>query len=311
MNYWAIAIILAAGLSGCSKWKRDTDTKDPAETTAEHVAEKAKLYVDLEYSAADEQGFYHSKCDGLLFTTLRAVATNRPQRETIMQAMSEPGRWYRHALHDCYSSGGSPADISNDMLLGLALYAWHFKDLDIVTGVINYGKEHKWTMGDGDPFRAIMRPTLIATYYDISRELGADPGDPPKDASLVPDGFEAHLATVHALLRALVLGGASQSDLDAFKAQAERQPKNALFQAAYHLYLDGDQKAAVEALADDVLFPPDRLPTVADRCEEYLYQRDDKPNDWGPCADKAAKPHSGTDLLFALAVAENKLRKRP
>lgn len=338
--YILIGCILTS--TACSKWKRDTDPKDPTNEIAEHVEAKSSFYVQHADEARDEQGFVHGKCDALLFRALWSVATNRPDRSVIMQAMGDRGRWYRHALHDCYAKGESPSDISNDMLLGLAIYAWQFRDLDIVQGVIEYGKAHNWVMGEGDPFRAIMRPTLIATYYDIARELGADPGPTPQTApadltnstydsycgwtghledvcdkaslvATVPTGFEAHLQVLHGLLRALALGGASQTDLDTFKAQADRQSRNALFQAVYHLYLDGDQEAAVAALADDGLFPPGRLPTVADRCEEYLYQRDDDAEDpegdWRPCSG-VGKPHSGTDLLFALAVSKNLVRKR-
>lgn len=334
MHSLYIALLIFT-LAGCSKWKRDNDPKDPT-TTTEHVEAKADVYVAHEGEAADAFGFYHGKCDSLMFTTLRAVATNRAQRDVILKAMGdEPGRWYRHAKHDCYEKGESASDISGDMLLALAVYAWHFGDVEIVQGVIAYGKAHNWTMGGGDPLRTIMRPTLIATYYDMARELGSDQGEPPAQltsesetycgwtghthdvcpanlqgsADAMPSGFEAHLQVLHTMLRALVLGGASDQNLDTLRAQAGRQARNALFQAAYHVFADGDQTAAMAVLADDALFPVDRLPTVADRCTEYLFQRDDTPGDWGPC-EKDAKPHSGTDLLVALAVAKNKVRSQ-
>jgi len=308
-----LLFMLCVLLSSCSYWMPTTEPKNPEAVTLASVQAKADHYKDHAKESRDAQGFVHNKCDGLLFTALLAVATNTPDRDTILKAQGENGRWYRHALHDCYQKKESASDISNDMMLGLALYAWHFKDLDIVTGVIDYGKAHAWKMGEGDPFRTVLRPTLVATYYMMSKELGKDAGTPPENTQidLVQEGYEAHLSVLHSLLRAHIAGKASDADIADFKAQAERQPKNALFQAAYHLYLDGDQAAAISGLAEDSLFPPGRLPTVADRCEEYLYQRDNEPGDWTPCPGGDPRPHSGTDLLFALAVSQNKIRTRP
>jgi hypothetical protein len=70
----------------------------------------------------------------------------------------------------------------------------------------------------------------------------------------------------------------------------------------YNKYRDGNQQQAIDILLDESLFPSDRLPTARDnRCEEYLWQRDDDPKDWGPC--DSDRVHDGVDFLFAAYIA--------
>jgi hypothetical protein len=52
---------------------------------------------------------------------------------------------------------------------------------------------------------------------------------------------------------------------------------------------------------DETLFPSDRLPQPKDRCEEYLWQRDDLPKDWAACDTIGV--HDGVDFLIAAKIA--------
>ena len=49
--------------------------------------------------------------------------------------------------------------------------------------------------------------------------------------------------------------------LDVLKNAADSQPKNALYQGAYHFFKDGDQTKAYAELLDETLFPKEALPT--------------------------------------------------
>lgn len=305
---------------GCGRFKRNHTEQPETNPAIERNRLKAELYLEHGAEAKGPNGYVHGKCDGLLFNSLYVVAGGTAD---IMASQGEPGQWFRSPEHDCY--GGAPgeagSDISQDMFVGLFTWAWHTKQLKVISDVLQYGKDHNWVMGRGDPFRTILRPGMIALAYNIKRELGGDADAVVDDASrqpdpslklnpLVPTGFEAHLQVVSELVRSHVLGGASDISIAVFKAQAERQPRNALFNAAYHLYTDGDQTQAENALDNGALFPSNRLPTNADRCEEYLYQRDDLPKDWAGCTDDTPRlTHSGTDLLFTLMIVDNKLRR--
>lgn len=295
-------------LSAC---QREHEPNDPVNPLAA-ADKKAAVYLSLAGESKDAHGFVHSKCDGLLFTALHVVGGGQAD---IMQAQGKPGQWFRHAEHDCYDleqagQPGSKSDISQDMILGLLWWAWETGNLNVVEDLIAYGVEHNWVMGRGDPFRTVLRPNMIWLLYSVKNALaGTDdvPTVPKEEEALGLADFGDHLEVLRLLLLAHVAGAASEAEMNIFKAHAERQPRNALFQAAYHLYTDGDQSAAGAVLDDPALFPADRLPAVSDRCEEYLWQRDESDN-WAPCP-ASVKPHSGTDLLFALKVAGNKLKK--
>jgi len=66
---------------------------------------------------------------------------------------------------------------------------------------------------------------------------------------------------------------------------------------AYRLAGGEDPTSALLAM-----FPHDRLPTTADWCADYLWQRDNNEN-YRPC--KPRKVHFGTDFLMAAWVLRN------
>lgn len=305
-------------LIGCGYFKHDTPAKDPlGRTQLEQLDDKAGVYSALGPNSEDVAGFVHSTCDGLLFTSLYDALQSKSD---VLKAQdpNQPGKWYRHPDHGTCSN-----DISRDMLIGLAWWAWETGAGKVAQDVVDYAKAHDMKMGEG-PFDVVtMSPELLDTFYRISRAFGGvdDPGldkpvepDGPKLTTLpLPGGYQGHLLVLHELLRAQVYGGASQYQLDVFKQKASDQPHNAFFQATYHLYSDGDQSSTLAILQDAALFPTDKLPDSSNRCEEYIWQRDENRaagGDWAPCDVPAGtRPHSGTDLRFALKVAENGFRK--
>lgn len=313
---------LLTALTGCGFFsKHDHKASDPlGRTQLQRLDDLAGVYAANGQKAEDAQGFVHATCDGLLFTGLYDALAGKTD---IMKAQGPtPGQWFRHPDH-----AGCSNDISRDMLIGLAFWAWEAGAGKVAQDVVDYAKAHNMKMGEGPVDVVTMSPELLDTFYKISRAFGgAD--DPALDTastqlrlnqqdlqltSPLPSGFLGHLLVLHELLRAQIYGGASSYQLDVFKGKAGDQQKNALFQAAYHLYTDGDQQLVYEILDDETLFPTADLPTAGLRCEEYLWQRDENRaagGDWAPCDVPAGtRPHSGVDLRLALRVAENKLRK--
>jgi hypothetical protein len=143
-----------------------------------------------------------------------------------------------------------------------------------------------------------MTPSMIAFLQEL---LGQFVLQMESASYKAKQGYEKHLDAVHIITASMKRGGVLPQDYETIRLYAEESPRNALFQALYHRFKDGDQTQAVAILLDEKLFPSDRLPTSADRCEEYLWQRDDRPNDWEPC-DKG-KQHDGVDFLVAAWVA--------
>jgi hypothetical protein len=215
-----------------------------------------------------------------------------------MQAEDEPGRWYRSPEHDCYDLGQSKSDISKDMLMMLFPYLYATGDKQNLAEIYDYGKENGWVMGRGEFSRTYMTPSMVVFLQELLGRLGITL-EPSVDKGKA--GFEKHLDAIYIMTAAMKRGGVIPTDYETIRKYSNESPRNALFQAIYHKYKDGDQSAAIAILLDEKLFPSDRLPTPSDRCEEYLWQRDDKPKDWEPC-DKVGD-HDGVDFIFAAWVA--------
>jgi hypothetical protein len=299
-------LFLAFMFLACSSY----DDKDSTDSRLAKIREKKNLYLELIQRRVDDKGWIpDTKCDGLLFNSLYAVSGGKPE----IDAAKDDSRWYRFHTHDCFAREESASTISRDMFWGLFLYIWINKRRDLIEQIINYGEQHKnavgsWVMGDGDKFRTDIRLNMQATAYELRYRLGgANHGKrwAPRPYFPVRD-FEAHLQVLELFLRGKLTGGLNAYEMKALENNHDREKKNALFQAVWHNFHDGNQTRAIEILLDEKYFPADRLPETKDRCAFYLwerdYLRDGKVNDdWLPCPG-AFSTHSPIDFLFAASI---------
>lgn len=279
-------------ISGCGK----VDEKVPTNPLNPELVEKLALYKSLQPSRLDPYGWAHEKCDSALFTSLCLAAGGCPDANIYdAESSEEPGRWYRHKLKDCFDSGQSASDISKDMFAGLAFVL----DSAAKARVVDYGKAHDWIMGRGPVSRTYLTPPLRWLYTGWPVSTLPDNWLP----SPINVGYRAHLDILSILLRARERGNAtSELELKYLKIQTERVPWNALFQAAYHKFSDGDQSAAVSILLDEKWFPKESLPTAENNyCTGYLWQRDQQ-KDLEPCSG-GKENHDVVDFIFAAWVA--------
>jgi hypothetical protein len=287
-----ILLLFTTLLFGCKKHEAvETRVKVPS------VKEKAEFYI------SQHKGWAHDKCDSLGFTALCKLAGGCAEAN-VFDAEGEPGRWYRSPEKDCFDKGESRSDISKDMFAMLFPYLYATGNKEALVRIHEYGRSHMWIMGryDGTPdglARVFMAPAMsiflgemISKVRDTSAEETAD--------IPVNTGFRAHLDVISWITQGMVRGEISAIDYEMLRVMTEKNPRNALFQAAYHRFKDGNQSRAVEILEDTSLFPSFALPTSNHRCEEYLWQRDDG-DDWKPCAGE--KTHDGVDYIFAAWVA--------
>ncbi len=314
MNHLFYIVVISGVISCCgSKNKPQPPREDPR---ISELKAKVERYLDLAETNVDSLGWIKdTKCDGLLFNSLFSIAGGHPDIEAAQEG---PGIWYRFHTHDCYSGGGSGSTISRDMFIGLFLWIWHNKRLDLIEDIIQYGEAHTnalggWVMGEGDKFRISIRGSGQATAYEMRYRLGGSNHWKRKIPQVWPrvKDYEAHLQVLHILLRAHLTGGVRSVALRALRGNAEREPRNALFVAVYNRFKDGDRSAAIESLLDETIFPSDRLPVSSDRCTFYLWQRevtrDGEPNpDWLPCKERS-EVFTGIDFLFGAAIVLNKI----
>jgi len=287
------------------------------------LEQKYKTYLKLIQERQDGNGFIESDhCDSLLFTSLAACSPN--VSIWIGAAKSPDGRWNRRPtqclpctsegwdrsilsrIAECLKARSMDRDIlrrifergnstiSRDMLLGLAWYAYHKKQLYISESVINYALSHKMIMGDGTPTKTLMTPGLLSTFAWVSYRLGGPSRYwlrwIPNTASSGLYGYQAHLAVLHIMLRHGLEHKISKKNQSVLDEQIKRSPRNPLFLIAAKRFIE-----VANVLNDASLWPEDRLPTSADRKTEWLQMRDEG-DDWRPSDD--GRLHSGGDFIF-------------
>jgi hypothetical protein len=263
-------------------------------TPSSEIAVKAELYKSL------HKGWAHSKCDSLGFSALGKLAGGLADVD-INLAEGEPGRWYRSPEHDCFDLGQSASDISKDMFVMLLPYLFVSGDQANLQEIYSYGKSKGWVMGRGPVSRTILTPPIIYKLQVMINKVEPVTTSGLDINSLVKAGYEKHLDVINWMTQAIMKKSMSTSDYEQLRQYSEAEPRNAIMSALYHKFKDGNQAQTVAILMDETLFPNDRLPTPRDRCEEYLWQRDNDPKDWGPCDIDGT--HDGVDFLLAAYVA--------
>ena len=295
----AIMAVLFAQLSAENPWVGLTLSQDQRD----QLRAKHQNYRSQIADALDNYGFV-AGCDGLLFSSLLHFGGYEVDYEQA-ESQKEPGRWFRSVEKDCYSSGRSASTISRDMLLGLALAIWKDRNLGAAERLLSYSEANNRVIGEAKDTetllgRAFLSPAIEATYYELRYRLG---GENSPRRGYIPDmstgltGFQAHLQALGILLRGAIYGGILDQDLSVLASLRRRQPDNALFQVLYAGFTNGDAQDAIDVLMNETWFPNDRLPESSDRCESYLWQRDQNSDDWQPCPEKDEQ-HPPVDFMF-------------
>lgn len=291
-----LILLLAILFASCGKAdQKSAPTQDKPERYEELMSKRA-VYFMLAQTHQDDNGWFINDCDALLWNSLGSVA-GLPI--TIEAARHENGYFRRRPAQDCYETGKSASDISKDMLLGLAWHAFYSFSPDLFESVLRSGRSSGYIMGRGPISRTFMTPSLQAVYAEALVALDGKGFQPelsyPQLYVAGNRGYQAHLQVLNILLRYRTTGGISNEALERLQDHRNRNPRNCFFQYAYHAFYTGNMVEPVECLLDDPAFPDARLPTSADRCEAWIFQREVEK--WRKCPEEA-KQHHGVDLLF-------------
>jgi len=320
-----ISLFIVISLIGCKRKNKPQETTTPFDS----ISEKASLYLQLGNAIHPNGSEAGDDCDGLLWNSLWSVTGGNVD---IMSYQGELGQWFRTHHHTCFYrdalggpvDNGSKSTISRDMFLGLLHWIWHNQRKDVLQDIINYGREQnpKWWMGDAVDFiqresRTHIRTNLRATMYIMAYKMGIEDNvqrhiDLSLTWSSKVDDFKLHLSVQHLLLRGL-MQGVNDIEVLFLEKVIGKHPTNAFFLSVYHYFTDGNQTKTVELLLDDSLFPAKKLPTSFDRCERFIYQRNDnrglpENKNWNPCDDN--KTFMGIDLLWTHAIISGRLRNK-
>lgn len=281
-------------LISCAKVKAKEQSADL------NLSQKFDFYLSESEKLKKSDGWLTDDCDSLMWSSLyKAIGGNID----LDLARDEGGKWHRTTSHDCYPAR-SKSEISQDMILALMFSTLHEKNLDRIEKLIAYGENHPgplgtWKMGEGDITRSLLRPPLQKLAYLIRDNLKGQ-------KQFVSLDFTDHLSTLHLFLLAKLQNGANSETVLWFRYYADKSPKNALFSAIAKRYGIAVKIDPNKILMDESLFPSDRLPGSVERCEQYLWQRDEGSNDWKPCPNES-KTHPGIDFLIAAAIVLGKI----
>ena len=269
------------------------------------LSAKRELYQSLLPTVSDEDGAVEfDKCDSIHWSALTAAAT-RPIN--IRAFVDKAGKLHRRPARyaECYPAF-SKSENSRDAFLMVLAYAVQWEDLALLEQLFAYGRGHAWIMGKGALSRTVFTPNMQSLYAQAIQHLGGpshlerlSPVVWTKDGT----GFEAHLTVMSILTYGKINGGITEKGMEVLEHHWQREPRNALYAAAYYRYSGVEQARwdAVHALSSNEIWPTDRLPTSAERCEPWLTQRDANGTGWQPCPEEG-RVHSGGDFLLAEAV---------
>lgn len=200
---------------------------------------------------------------------------------------------------------GCDTDPSKDAVLGFATWAYHTGSQDDLTRVAARWAENSWLTGPRGPW------SVIFITFNIRNTIGLILDDEtyqgyPEVWTGGQTGFRANLEIQHISLRGEIEGHVSDKQLEILEENYNRNPGNCLY--GWALYQFGNAPRAyencMETLANDGLFPPDRLPTRRkDRCAEWLWEREridwKVRDDANGCNDPGDDIHHGADYVFA------------
>ncbi len=264
-------------LINCGKKVDDADTQPNA-----RVGElRGKYQENLQRAAQtwdQETGWPDTQdCDATLWAGLaRGAGAVGVQLELAKHA---DGKIHRRPSTPCYADGqdlGAKSTISKDNLTGYVLGVWRTSSREALEYLFSYGKEHDWIMGEpasavGD---VVYTPNAIATLCNAIKTLG---GKDPLECSLPTSfshgsaDFEKHLAVLGILLWGEVHPGHAlvdqipQDALATLTDLANHNVQDALFNAAYAQYSNGDYSMATDLLLD----PNYVYPTYVRGSENY------------------------------------------
>lgn len=244
MRYiFLVLILLACG--------RGNANNPPAEAASSeclvHLQERFVVEFEAAKAEADQATGWPSAvdCDATLWAGI-AASIGLPVKLNL--AEYHDGEIHRRpeSSGECYPDG-SPSTISNDMLTGYLAGLWALQDREAVHRLAAYGEHHTWKMGEGDPFRTILRNGIgLVGRMLYSLSSGADDRIYRHLAGIygaASEEFEEHLQVEEIFLEGEVSGGLNDKELGRLTDLAGAHPDDRLFQAAAAVYT-GEQERA-------------------------------------------------------------------
>lgn len=272
-----------------------------APMTFPEIRTQAALYCELSKPQYDADKYITDECDGAGFTSLYSLAC--PQNSVDLTVFQDnTGKMFRNPAHDCFPEK-SRSEFSKDHVLMRAIAAAYTKDKTWAKSFLDFAnKDNGFFCAASDQITRVSRCFLSPFLYrSLSKLSGIDI---PEVETLARDDFEGHLEVLGLILKWKLGTGLTSANIDTLGQYADREPLNALYQAAAYRFGRSSLERVNAAFINDH-WPKDKLPSSENHCSSYLFQRDMiSAKDWEPCPDKN-EIYSGTDYSFAAFILTN------
>ena len=179
-------------------------------------------------------------CDGLLWASL-ALIGGAEGDITIFQ--KSPGEWRRRPSHDCWETGESRSQISNDQISGLVLYSIVVDRPAIRGGLRAYSLNNdNWLGLPNDPGTTLIKPhlrcllnigTCIPIYFPVTED------------------YAIHIQALNALSELLLTKTLHATGASNLKSNARKHPEDYMVQLAHKMATDGDYGPVIDLLLSE------------------------------------------------------------
>jgi hypothetical protein len=291
-------LLITLLLIGCGSHKSSESVSFPA------IEAKARLYCEQSKAEYQAKKWVVDECDGAGFTALYSLGC-RTNEVDLSVFSGTSGEMFRNPSHDCYPDR-SKSGFSKDHVLMRMVAAAGQHDKQWPRQFLDYVNNHGGVFCDAVDTttklsRCVISPFLYKYLNKLAGYIGLEDGNYSEDALFEKEGFEAHLQMLGIWLKGVVDGDLTNSDYKYIKIYSDREPLNALYQAIAFRYGYKTVDDVTKAFVNEH-FPVDSLPTSANHCSNYLFQRDMKSTkDWEPCPERN-EVYSGTDYTFAAYI---------
>lgn len=271
------------------------------------LEKKRALYLRRGAIMQSRYGSHESTfhCDSLLFDALGKIGG----QSVSLYKFRSGKKWFRTQSHDCFKDGRSKSTVSRDMLKGVILAAYWYKEKKLLQDTVDHLRSADWMAGDAvdkatKMGRCFVTPSLRADMCEALYRLGGSDlpliRSTPVCVSKNQTNYKQHLEALTILTSDIVRGGITEQMRDAIEHYDTEYSLNALWNYLYERYIFGGGNETYDLLMNEAFWPNDKLPTSHDRKAKWLFERDYNEYKGDTLAPKQVYP--GTDFCFVASL---------
>ena len=187
-----------------------------------------------------DDSIYKARCDTLTFKALLSAYV--PQD---LSAFEHEGKWER-SPSPCYPND-SASSISRDSIMSVMHHTWSVKDAEMADRLVNYGKLHNWTMGEG-PVSITSALILAPDILPLRKRLTLSDAISVSNINEILTGFNGHLLASYLWYVSRITGSLNAVEMEALHRLVAASPDDPMYVALMQRHTSGDYSAVLNIL---------------------------------------------------------------